>query len=257
MRHPAPVQDMSVLLVYPKPESKLQTSEETKDSVQKAIKPTQLGIQIRRLSKIRNGGIALELPRTQVRAVAEKLNETLSTHVPKKKLPKIKIFEVPTTKESDVAVQESIRKQNFPGTEEREFHCNIKPVYKVGRKHNPTHHWVLELSLNLLKEFRKLGGRIFLGWQSLKVIEHIIVARCYRCQRYGHLAKDCKSPVDVCGHCAKDNHAFEDCPEENWNFSCANCLRAKSDHKHNVNSVTCPSYIRERNRIASQTDYGH
>lgn len=250
-------QTNSILLVYPKQSNKHQTSEETKNLIQKEIKPTQLGIRISKVSKIRNGGIALELPKDQMNAVAKKLETTLDTHEPKKKLPKIKIFDVPSTKDSDQEVLESLRLQNFPNIESTNFHKNIKIVYKVGPKNKTTHHWVLEMNPDLLRDFHRLNGRIYLHWQSLKIIDHIIVARCYKCQRYGHLAKECRTALDTCGHCAVEGHTFNDCPEKRWDFKCVNCLRANQDHKHNVNSTTCPSYLREKRRIASQTDYGH
>lgn len=120
-QQPTSKPDTSVLLVYPKQDNKRQTSEETRDSIQKAIQLTQLEIRISKPTKIRNRGIALELPKGQIGTVADKLGSTLSTHTPKKKLPKVKVFDLPTTDESDQTILENIRKQNFPDVEKTKF----------------------------------------------------------------------------------------------------------------------------------------
>lgn len=69
----------SLLLVYPKEENKNQTSEATKLELQTRSRPKQMKLQINRISKIRNGGIALELPIDQAEELDEVLKQKFET----------------------------------------------------------------------------------------------------------------------------------------------------------------------------------
>lgn len=248
--------DTKVVLFYPREENKAQTSEETKDMLQRRIKPVQHGIKINRVAKIRNGGVALEVHRDHAQSVLDKVGNSLSSREPTKRLPKLKIFDVPVHGRDDGAIIEDIRAQNFPEIYKDEFADQVKVVYKVGPKNQPTCHWVIEASPKLRETIVKNGDRIYLGWSSCKIIDHIIITRCFKCQRFGHLAKACTAKTETCGHCAKEGHSFKDCPDSKWEFKCSNCIRAKLKSNHSVNSAECSVYLREKHRITQLTDYG-
>lgn len=57
---------------------------------------------------------------------------------------------------------------------------------------------------------------------------------CYKCQNFGHMAKQCKSRLTVCGHCAQ-GHDTRECPRENAQPVCVNC-----DGAHSPSSIECP-----------------
>lgn len=247
--------DTQTLLFYPRNENKEQTSEETKHTLRTMIKPVEQGIRVARVSNIRNGGVAMEVRRDQAKEVINKVGSTLQSREPAKRLPKIKIFDIPNGKTDENTIEE-IRAQNFSKVNKEDFISQFRLIHKVGPKNQPTCHWVVEVSTNLRKGLLELGGRLYLGWSSCKYVEHVIITRCFKCQRFGHLAKDCKAKTDTCGHCAKEGHSFKECPDSKWDFKCPNCLKAKLKANHGVNSSECAIFLREKQRIILMTDYG-
>ncbi|KAG8284522.1 hypothetical protein J6590_101086 [Homalodisca vitripennis] len=124
-RKVAKPRDKCTALIYPKDSTPNTSSETTKALIQMTVKPQVMGLKIRRISKIRNNGVALEIENAeQLRKLEEikKLRCVLNIEKPKKRRPKV--------------------------------------------------------------------------------------------LRYGHMAKDCKSEVDVCGHCAATGHETKACPSK-------------------------------------------
>ena len=60
------------------------------------------------------------------------------------------------------------------------------------------------------------------------------VVRCYRCQRYGHLRKQCKARHAVCGACGGHNHTAVACTAPVR--TCPNC-----GGKHSAGAKACPT----------------
>ncbi len=78
-------------------------------------------------------------------------------------------------------------------------------------------------SLSILLEFQDsvLPERVKIGYMSFAVRPYIPPPiRCYRCQRYGHIAAVCKGK-QRCPKCGGD-HRIENC-EENAQYKCCNC----------------------------------
>jgi len=97
--------------------------------------------------------------------------------------------------------------------------------------------------------------RLRLEWSSCKVVEHHIVVRCFMCQRFGHFANDCKSEVDVCGHCCKEGHRYKNCPESKDAPRYEPCQKAKRKHNHRVHGKDCAGYQIEVDHLKKNIDY--
>lgn len=94
-KHPAKTK---ILLVYPKEENKKnQTSEEINLELQTRLQPKQMKLQINRISKIRNGGIALKVPIDRAEELDQVLKQKFETRAPKINIPKFKMFDVPAS----------------------------------------------------------------------------------------------------------------------------------------------------------------
>ena len=70
--------------------------------------------------------------------------------------------------------------------------------------------------------------------------------RCLKCQRWGHMARDCGENHDTCGTCAK-NHRTNACPS----YSTPHCVSCDSNSHASWNR-TCPEFKR-RSRALDET----
>lgn len=79
----------------------------------------------------------------------------------------------------------------------------LKVVYKyktkLQRKPNSIN-VILELDPKAHKE---IEGRevLYVGWRTCKFEDYINVVQCFRCWRFGHMARECKRGDQVCADC--------------------------------------------------------
>lgn len=74
--------------------------------------------------------------------------------------------------------------------------------------------------------------------------------QCYRCNRYGHFASDCRLP-QTCAHCAGP-HMVTECPTKSSRAT-ARCVTCRVDG-HGAWERICPQGIRENNRVRRAMD---
>jgi len=73
--------------------------------------------------------------------------------------------------------------------------------------------------------------------RSVKVI------RCFHCQRFGHIARNCKN-FAKCEFCADSHRTDETCV---YDVQCVNCRG-----RHPASSSQCPAYLKRYETIAAQ-----
>jgi hypothetical protein len=171
----------------------------------------------------------------------------------------MQIMDVPehTTQEQLLA---ELSKQNLPATVSEHF---TGKMFKYGcrnrgneRGGNDTTSWIVELHPAARAHFVKTE-RIYTTWRSHNIRDFLLVFRCYKCQRFGYIAKFCNSPRQ-CGFCASTDHESRDCEarEDKRAHKCANCTRSgiKEANHHTAESV-CPIYKHHLQEAINSTNY--
>lgn len=94
------------------------------------------------------------------------------------------------------------------------------------------------------------NGKIRLGisYFPSKKYEPKKVIQCHKCQRYGHIARICKSIVEVCGNCG-ENHLTNAC-SDTGKMKCVNCGdKAPSYHRNCIKKIELEKEIRKKFNI--------
>ncbi|XP_023215193.1 uncharacterized protein LOC111618007 [Centruroides sculpturatus] len=235
------------------------TSDETKSTLTSNVRPDKLGVGIRRLRKIRNGGIAVDLNhKSEVNYFKENAEQVpgLVSRLPKKRLPLVKIASVPKTiNKEDLALD--IFEQNpyiFPTYTERTFVENVNIRFPLNQKNENHISWIIEVSPQIRENMIK-AGKIHLLWTTCPVFDFLPITQCYRCLSFGHFAKNCSLKENVCSHC-NGNYLYKDCQNKHDSPKCANCLKEnRVQNCHNTMDKTCPVYLREKTKFQQRTDY--
>ena len=82
-----------------------------------------------------------------------------------------------------------------------------------------------------------IPGKVQIGYLSFKTRTYIpLVTRCYKCQKFGHVAAKCRKEANTCPVCAGP-HSYAEC-ESKDNKKCANCGGA-----HSVSYHDCPKFV--------------
>jgi len=82
-------------------------------------------------------------------------------------------------------------------------------------------------------------------WHLEKVEEYKYrPQQCFKCQKFGHVSKYCRSEVEVCARCGRRGHPKAQCEND---VSCFHCK-----HAHFSTDRTCPKYKCEESIIALQ-----
>lgn len=69
-------------------------------------------------------------------------------------------------------------------------------------------------------------------------------AQCFKCLKFGHVAKYCKTGKQVCSQCAGEDHAYVNCPNRNERPVCSNCRG-----EHSATSTECSKYKELQQKI--------
>lgn len=211
----------------------------TKEAITKAIDPGAAGIRIDRLIKSRNKAVRIVASPSEIEKIRANPDlkraglEVKSCH---KLNPRLVVRDIPPSMSRE-ALMSSLISQNCDGLPTQD----VKLIYLFPNKNrNDSTSAVIEVPSEIRRRMLE-RGRIYVGWTSCRVADHLRLTQCFRCLSLGHIAKDCKLGKDVCGHCA-DSHETRQCPNRERSPKCHNCTVAGSpstDHSA-LDTATCP-----------------
>ncbi|KAG5866451.1 hypothetical protein JTB14_015355 [Gonioctena quinquepunctata] len=232
-----------VILIYPNRENTdINSSEETLSKL-KSRRPEDIGIRPEKLLPISGNGVKIIAAESTINEeelgklglIAKKLD---------KPNPRLAVIGVPNSV-MDREIEEEIGlRKGSPG--------EVKARYKYGKRNGKDKVWVIETNAETRDRILR-NGRVSIGWIRCGVRDHVRVIRCYRCQKYGHVASNCRSPL-ACSRCAGE-HDTRNC--ESRSIRCVNCYREGAEiQDHEATSFDCPTYQRKVQSHVQNTDYG-
>jgi hypothetical protein len=239
-------------------------AEDVKKDLKKTVDPRDLGVNIKKMYNTRNG-LVLELDKPE--SVEKFLyNEDLrdagyTCTKQTLKSPMIMVYDVPKTMTED-DVKEDLYGRNIEDQVTRQdfldgFVVKHKYKTKTRRGEEPDkENWVVQCTGPVRNAIRQ-RDRLYLGWEVCRVKDYIDIARCYKCQVFGHVAKVCRSKVVVCSYCSGP-HSYKDCKhtQDTEKVKCANCAKTRNRDDHDAGWRRCPVYEREVSRYLQKIDYG-
>lgn len=232
--------------------------EDVKAQIKSAVKPSKLGLNIKRVIKT-GRGVMIEAEGTEqlekISTCKDLVDKGLVFDQPKKRSPRIMVYDVDGTELDELA--DNIYEQNVKDAEidVETFKKECKRVHSYAKRDpNDTRvNVVLECTARV-RNLLRVRDRLYIGWQSCRVKDYNPLVRCYSCQAFGHVAKYCKGK-SVCSHCAGD-HEFKDCKNRDRPAKCANCVAQKRDANHVLGHARCPEFIRATKIAYERIDYG-
>lgn len=244
-----------VLIVFPKKGAK-KDAKALSSEMRSAIRdPKEIGIGVQWTRPLQNGGVLVRVdtPKdlgalTEALKSHKTLGEMVEIHVPRKRSPRIIVYDVPNGCQAEEVVTVLAEQAKVdPATLTSKFSV----------KRGDTNHWVLEADPSSFATIKKVGSFKF-GWQCVRVGEHIRPTQCYKCGGYGHIAKGCLA-AECCLRCSRPGHRAKDCKSKKYCNNCKNLSKIskqKVETSHTMLDLHCPSRKVEKELIAKRTNYG-
>ncbi|CAH1977762.1 unnamed protein product [Acanthoscelides obtectus] len=210
----------------------------------KTIIPSRLNICISGTKKIKEGVAVYCKGDHDVaklkNAINGQLNGRLTANELKKYNPRLLVKNVNF---SDDIKDNKMLIENIVGLNDMDDHADLKVITKIER----TRQIVLEVSPDLRKKLLA-RGYVWVGWRKCPIVDHLRITQCFRCCKFGHIAKQCKSSTSACIKCSKD-HMANQCEVASDQVKCINCVSYGSKSKshvqvnHAANDSHFPAYI--------------
>lgn len=243
-----------VAMIYPNGEGV--ESSVTKKAIQAAINPAELKVGISRIRQIRKGGILIETTREEdldkiIKEIEEK-EVTKNSYTAKKQVkrfPRVILYDVnPEVKKEELV--ERLKTQN-EFLEESSIEIGFSFKGKNGTN------WVLTVDPSTFFRLKR-SVKIYIGWDSISFREFIRPTQCFKCWRFGHIAKFCRNKK-CCAKCTEE-HEEKDCKSSDK--KCRNCIEFNQHNKkatsvnHESNDKKCPMVDKEIAKQRTLIDYG-
>ncbi|XP_011171106.1 uncharacterized protein LOC105203880 [Solenopsis invicta] len=241
-------------IVTPSDESGFATSRETRNALEKTLKPSEYDLKVCKISSVRKNGIRIEahsvdLAKLRKSQVLDRAGLRLEQEA--KINPRLIVHGIPCAmKSEDLKKEISLNLKNVESPD-------IRVIYIFPPKDNRrSTSCIIEVSPEIHVQLLK-DELIFVNYSVCKVADYVKVLQCFKCLAFGHFARHCKFPP-LCGHCA-DGHKSRDCASRARNPMCGNCKRWLPHEKRSHSALDCKNCPILRKRVSDRIkiiDYG-
>lgn len=100
----------------------------------------------------------------------------------------------------------------------------------------------------------KLNNRIYLNYQCCQIQTKLFVRQCQKCFQFNHKSNDCKNQIK-CKSCGEDKNNNHSCQGNITCINCKNSVKHKNNTDHLPNTVQCPLYKLQLDRLYEQTKF--
>lgn len=232
------------------------TSDQIKEVVLTKVRPQCPSVKITQFRKLQGGGVYIETATSEdlqmVRAAPALSDAGVTISTLRDDTPHMIVYDTPTDL-SDADLLSDIIQHNLKGSVVTDALPLINIVARRKTRSGAADRCnrlitVTGSAREVLLNQERIYGR---DWQSYRVQDFFNLTRCFKCQKFGHPAKYCKSQDSTCGHCAEIGHVFTECPNKKIAPKCALCKTTSHDTRSNL----CPEYIRELALHKSKINY--
>lgn len=247
-----------------KPKDCKQASELTKKKIEETVNPCGLGIGVSRMKYIRDGGIAIRCNESKTEKmqsmcddIKDSLGNNYEVNISEKKNPRIIVFNIDETElEDEDSLIKKVIIQNNMDTNPNERELKIVHNFKDRKG---LINVILQLDVHSYECIQR-KQKLYIGWKSCSFKDSVNVKQCYKCWKFGHLAKDCRKELPICQTCAGE-HKVDKCQSNE--VCCTNCKYASEvlkvpniDYEHNAHDrLKCESYKRVVKELQEKIRY--
>lgn len=213
------------------------------------INPEDAGTQVQRISKTIDGNIRLEIKerkkgggRSLIEEIKQKVKSVVNIGMKSNKCTVI------ISNLDDTCTQDEIKDALANRLKEPELNEENVKVH-IWENKNGGKTASVEIDIELAKPLLE-DKYIKVGWLHCKIAERIQLDQCFRCNMFGHRAKDCQAPETLekmCLRCGETGHIARTCERERHCFIC-------NVDGHRADSMACPDYRKKVNEIKTQRE---
>lgn len=129
---------------------------------------------------------------------------------------------------------------------------NVKFLKKSQCRDPNKFNWTFESDPDLFKALVK-QETLYFDLTMVHIVEHLVPTQCFKCHKYGHVAKYCKSAA-ICHKCG-GGHEGKDC--SSTTLDCPNCkIKGKTPRGHTARDKLCPIYREKAEQQKNTINYG-
>ena len=184
--------------------------------------------------------------RDELKNLVNRVDDKIQMNSPNAKQIPITIVGLPKNCSNDEAIKMLVLQnqfiKKFSSVNKIEEHIKIHIIKPL--KNKPSVFQIFASVSPVLREGLTIyKNKVVIGLCSCRIYDRKQVKRCYNCQKFGHIAKDCPTPNEAhCGKCS-ENHRTDSCSSNEK--KCINCVRNNiPESDHSASYYKCPCAVK-------------